>query len=718
LGDCSSDLYLIGDDCEMPEDKEETLNMGDLNSVLERIVALRQSIVDDGISHGVPFSDKDQQTLIERLRSEGSSFVKVTLPVLGKALDSGLVLGTFKCVPGFRQKRNSCLPIFLGRVFERVFDDGGNLLACPEPCSIYFLRQYLLLDSKLITEPTVLQRKLAVDGFVERQENLGKTRVPTDHPVLHRAKLLLGRTLRGLDLSSITPGHGPGGVSEGSNRVVRWDFHTWPVRAERWYPYHVYGSQSFRALSSCGSPRMLRKSHTKCSLVPKDYKGPRLISSESAATQYLQQGQMKALMSYIDKHWLLSRSIKLQDQTHSQRMCRDAYANGLGTLDLSNASDTVSAALVWYLLSGVPKLRSQLFCTRSQSMKIDTRDIRITAFAPMGSAVCFPVETLVFWAITMASVRFVQSSWNCSTVPKESETASGISVFGDDIIAPLYAFPTIIGTLESVGCSVNKSKTCYTTPFRESCGSEWYNNIDVTITRNRRFNYEAARKFVNYPVILDLQRKFFLQGLGNTAALLSQWAREISPIATVELGEFGPGVLRSFAGIGADFRSVPSSVRRAWVQLSRGGDSDRAVFGHEGRLTAFPSGLDCFIRGATAFDRFVCALGWYTSLDRGVPTRYHKEYQRTECRLPSLFQRARQWDFYSIDLDNGRGSDATDRRRDRNVPCGPFRSQLVSGYARLLARVVGDSVDRIAIRGLTLKMAWLQIPRVSTFIDS
>jgi hypothetical protein len=62
--------------------------MGDLNTFLGRIVALRQAIADDGILNGVPFRSEDLAHLAERLKSEGSSFVLVTLPIMGKALDA------------------------------------------------------------------------------------------------------------------------------------------------------------------------------------------------------------------------------------------------------------------------------------------------------------------------------------------------------------------------------------------------------------------------------------------------------------------------------------------------------------------------------------------------------------------------------------------------------------------------------------------------------
>lgn len=691
--------------------------MGDLNTFLGRIVALRQAIADDGLMNGVPFRSEDLTYLAERLNSEGSSFVKVTLPLLGKALDAALIHGHFMCPMNFATRKGTRLPKFLYSVFRQILDDAGVLRSSPNITSMYFLRQFLLLDGKLISEPTPDQRRTAVNGFIDRQERLGKTRLPVDHPVLQRAQRLLTRVLKRCDLSSILPGHGPGSVAEGYTRFERWDFRAWPLRAERCYPYHVYGSQSFTALCKQGPPVMVRNSITKCSLVPKDFKGPRLISSESAATQYLQQGQMKLLMQYVDNHPLMSLSIKFRDQTWNQAKCHTAYDDGIATLDLSNASDTVSAALVWYLLSGVPKLRSQLFCTRSQYLDVEGRRVRITAFSPMGSAVCFPVETLVFWALTLASVRFVQHQWIMSgsnshvgskdpMIPSEIEMASAIAVFGDDILVPDYALAVLIGTLTEVGCEVNTGKTCYQTPFRESCGAEYFDHTDVAIIRNRRYDYDVSKKLISNPVLLDLQRKFFLCGLYNTAALLREWAILVSPTIT----QIPRGVYRLldsqrrlyFSAVPtgtAAFSVVGEFVQHDWL--------DALLECH----TAVPSGISRILRDLGVFDDLCCAFGLDASLDSGVRVRYNKDLQRTECRLPRLFQQTREWpSLPSVSTDCSREKRGI-AKSNRFVPGEARAIDLETGYPRLLARLVGDDVERIAIRThLRVKMAWSELP--------
>lgn len=665
--------------------------MGDLKSFQARYLALRRSIVDDGICAGVPFHDKDLQTLAERLKSEGTSFAKVTLPLLGKALDQGLVSGSFKPIANFAVKRNTCLPTLCHPVFRMIFGSDGVLL--PDPCvkSIYFLRQFLLLDGKLLFEPTSEMKKRTVQEFSDRQSLLRKVKVPVDHPVLLRARWLLGRVLRHLDLSDIVPGHGPGIVHEGLDRDERWDFSSWPAKAERCYPYLVYGTHSIGASLQRAKGVFLRKhSFTKCCLVPKDFKGPRLISAESTATQYLQQGQMKSLMQYIDRHSILSRSIQLRDQTFNQRKAMTSYANDLSTLDLSNASDTVSTCLVWYLLSDVPKLRRQLMSTRSDYMFYrgdkhrDNRLIKLVAFAPMGSAVCFPVETLVFWALTMGSLMLVRPRFEKKPhlrpygrkfAPFQGsvrELASEICVFGDDIIAPTDCVSTLVSTLSSVGCSVNMSKTCYSTPFRESCGSEWFNQSDVTIIRNRRYNYEADLNVKDYPVLCGLQRKFFLRGLFNTAELIARWAREIYPTCTISILQYRLPIL-----------SVSSPQYGELLRFGRGSRTAQeyhlsAVKGHRREGNSLHFDTDFFARETFPIDAFPVLLGWQCATDVALPMRWNKGYQRMEFRIPIEFQINRDW--------------------------------TLDGYPRLLARLLSDASDRIAIRDLRVKMAWSYLP--------
>jgi len=638
--------------------------MGALNSFQSRYCALRQCIITDGIRNNVPFHEKDLLELRKRADHEGSSFIEVTLPLLGKALDMGLVSGGFLCPLGFSLKGQSRLPRLFNSVFQQIFGDDGRLLCKPNIQSISFLRQILLLDSKLeIALPQDVNDR-AVDEFVHRMSTLRSVRTPVHLPQLQLARRLLGRALKYLDLSDIVPGHGPGSVAERLDKFERWDFSSWPVKAERFYPYLGYGVHSLKALLAHAPVTYLRKTQTRCCLVPKDFKGPRLISSEYSVNQYLQQGQLSALMKYVKRHPLLSKSIKLDDQTFNQRLAMNSFADDSVTVDLSAASDTISVPLVWYLFGEVPEVRRRLMATRSDFMIHKDRKIKITSFAPMGSATCFPVETLVFWSLSMASILHARRTDNLSASYAHS---GSLGVFGDDIVIPRYALSSLESVLIAVGCSLNKSKTCVETPFRESCGSEWFNGIDVTVIRNRQFRYNQKNKFRDYPVLLDLQRKFFLHGLFCTANQLKEWASEIFPVPTVSIKHITSSLLCH-----PDLRQA---VR---------GDGGIAYSGSDPFISdGFPNpdnyrnGISFFDRQSFHTDQFPFALGVqddYTSCS----VRYNRDLQRSEVRLPIQHQRDRFW--------------------------------CQEGYPRLMARLLSDKTERLSIRDFTVKMAWSWVP--------
>lgn len=99
----------------------------------------------------------------------------------------------------------------------------------------------------------------------------------------------------------------------------------------------------------------------------------------------------------------------------------------------------------------------------------------------MGSALCFPLETLIFSAAVEYSVRRAQ------------RTGIGYyptwRVFGDDIIVANPIYWDVVLVLEALHFRVNASKS-FTSPkrFRESCGVEAYDDVDVTPLRlSRRF---------------------------------------------------------------------------------------------------------------------------------------------------------------------------------------------------------------------------------------
>lgn len=211
--------------------------------------------------------------------------------------------------------------------------------------------------------------------------------------------------------------------------------------------------------------RALLVNNNKIAFVPKTAKTHRVIAVEPMLSSFVQKG--------IDLHMrekLRRVGLDLTDQSRNQRMARNgSLAGNLGfaTIDLSAASDSVSIELCKALLP--PAWFELLNTTRSTNYKLPNNEevFRYEKFCNMGNGFCFPLETLIFAAAAVASGN--------SEVASESTW----SIYGDDIIVPNDTAATLIDLLDSCGFSTNNNKTFIVGPFRESCGSDWYNGSDV-----------------------------------------------------------------------------------------------------------------------------------------------------------------------------------------------------------------------------------------------
>jgi hypothetical protein len=228
-----------------------------------------------------------------------------------------------------------------------------------------------------------------------------------------------------------------------------------------------------------------KKEFFRCSrlvLVPKSVSKLRTISAEPTTLQWYQQGFLKSLTRMINHHSYLRKRINLEDQSLNQHLADLGSWNGdYATIDLSNASDSVSMRHIrgWFFESG---LREALVCSRSKMVEIAKGHvIESHKFAPMGSALCFPVECIVFCAIVEASIREDGGDVDSSIY----------RVYGDDIIVETQYAPTVIKRLQMNGFVVNKHKSFYhqrdSLNFRESCGGEYLDGEDVTPVRISRW---------------------------------------------------------------------------------------------------------------------------------------------------------------------------------------------------------------------------------------
>lgn len=252
-------------------------------------------------------------------------------------------------------------------------------------------------------------------------------------------------------------------------------------------------------------------SDSRWKAIDKDLSKNRTISMEAVWTMFAQQHWMYWLVRAIDES-PLGPFIKISDQSRNQRAAISGSIDGeLDTLDLSDASDSVAWDLV---LDVFPREWSYVFrLTRSATVETPKGRVGVHKFAPMGSALCFPVQCLIYAAVVLVAYieqdartrgiagpenPYAQSIWEKDNILSFIKTeipsyfTEGVisgsyttfSIYGDDIICDQLVSSAVMDGLESIGFTVNQSKSFRANnPFRESCGVFAFDGWDVTPLR-------------------------------------------------------------------------------------------------------------------------------------------------------------------------------------------------------------------------------------------
>jgi hypothetical protein len=126
----------------------------------------------------------------------------------------------------------------------------------------------------------------------------------------------------------------------------------------------------------------------------------------------------------------------------------------------------------------------------------------------MGSALCFPIEAMVFTTIVFLGI---QRKMARRLSPRDLVRFRGkVRVYGDDIIVPTDCATSVVGELEAFGLKVNSAKSFWTGRFRESCGADYYQGEWVTPLRlgtlppTSRRNVEELQSWVEFSNALHL----------------------------------------------------------------------------------------------------------------------------------------------------------------------------------------------------------------------
>lgn len=302
------------------------------------------------------------------------------------------------------------------------------------------------------------------------------------------------------------------------------------------FPYGFYAFPSWRAYLDSPERPLLEPGEelpVRLTPVPKTAKAPRLIAIEPTSMQYMQQGLLSAIEEEFGSDDLLTHFLGWHDQTPNQRLAREGSITGtLATLDLKEASDRVSAQLVWTMMRGWQPLREAVDACRSRKVDVPGHGvIRLAKFASMGSALTFPIESMVFLAIIFSSIG---QQLNTSVTRKFIQSfRNRVRVYGDDIIVPVEFVRGVYTELETFGFRVNGGKSFWTGKFRESCGKEFYAGYDVSIVKLRRRLPTTRRHAREIISAVSLRNQLKANSYNKAADLLDQWISLLIPFPKV-----------------------------------------------------------------------------------------------------------------------------------------------------------------------------------------
>ena len=336
----------------------------------------------------------------------------------------------------------------LGQLESAILDGSAELPNGARRSSYLLFCRFL---RKLDIGQTLRSEKEVIASFHSRQEMVGLyDSVPTKLGDIARDIIydLVG------DLPDDIWDHGrfgPGSVAEGNFGLDKANL---PI------PRML---QNLDPLARMRSEEPTSAPFTRVTCVPKDWRGSRVIGMEPA---WSMAAQLSAKVLLEER---LHHVVPFYDQGKQRKLLTHARFP-IATVDLSNASDHVSVALVRELFPS--SWFGHLAAIRTERHTSLQQSARTESFALMGNGFCFPILSAVCFSLTMASHIIATRNRRPRGLLdiKRYQDAYSIQCFGDDIVAPSATYEELLADLTRVGLVVNREKS-FSSGFRETCGA-------------------------------------------------------------------------------------------------------------------------------------------------------------------------------------------------------------------------------------------------------
>jgi hypothetical protein len=485
------------------------------------------------------FDNRDLMTIKSRFEHEGVSFLTITLPQFAKDLERALAEGFISptAFTGFKRQRGLSLPAFLQGLTRCVFDEKMGLLVPSDDASVIVegIRQVCNTYKKIELDCTPERVHKSLNNYLATETELDKFDVQHDMFVefANVSFVLWHNAFADFDLQTLIPRHGPGQTAEKKLGNEKYSWRYWHERLEPYFPlyenaYPLGMPSDARELQLVTMLSADQEIPVRVVQVPKTLKAPRIIAIEPACMQYTQQGLREYLYDKLEVYWLTTGHINFRDQMINQQLAISSSANGLlATVDLSDASDRVPRDLAMYMFHSNPNLYDSIeACRSTRAILPDGRKVdHLRKFASMGSALCFPVESMFFYTICVAAL--LKAYQRTCTPLNVFYVTRGLYVYGDDMVIPAAYADTVLDYLQKFNCKVNLNKSFVNGKFRESCGVDAYDGYEVTSTyiRSKRPQHrQQAEEVSSYVATANL---FYKRGYWSTAQYMFAYIERI-----------------------------------------------------------------------------------------------------------------------------------------------------------------------------------------------
>jgi len=397
--------------------------------------------------------------------------------------------------------------------------------------TIQYIYEWLTYLSKFpLNRPDL--RGPAETAWIDRQENPWKITASQEVLVSLRRVVnwLVDETpLRMIDENLTFVGnHGPGFTASGAKTVPEKNLDYRPTLQTRQLTRFHVDDIFYRD----HMPRM-----AKWAAVFKDVGSLRPITQEPTEMQFAQQGLKDALYRVIDdpeSALPVSKFIRFRDQQPSRaaaiagsRMTMDWRKPS--TIDLRAASDRLLVELVCEVFSG--NLLHLIMAGRTWGCRIGKkRSVEFAMYGGMGSALTFPVQSIVFCALAVYATlkELYKREYGCEGTiddlfdvyigphglnSRAAQVSKSIRVYGDDLAVPDFAATRLIELLQACGLEVNTKKSFLgNSPVRESCGVYAVAGYVITPKRLRFPDSGQVMDGAQYEAIRNLANDAFLRG--------------------------------------------------------------------------------------------------------------------------------------------------------------------------------------------------------------